>query len=89
MGSEKKATSTFEFSLPDQSKKKARLKLNVHSKDLPEDATGRLPEGTVTLSGKNALAVNVSKLAKGLMRDQRAKMVSSDGCISNPGGPSC
>jgi hypothetical protein len=48
-----------------------------------------LPAGNVRLEGRNGLVINVAKLTKSLVSDQRSKMVSSMGCISNPGGPSC
>lgn len=54
-----------------------------------QKAGTRLPAGSVKLSGERELSINVQKLSKGLIRDQRARMVSSMGCISNPGGPGC
>jgi hypothetical protein len=35
------------------------------------------------------LQIRVAKIPSGSLADQRARMMSSDGCISNPGGPSC
>jgi len=63
--------------------------VSVHVKNLPPESVGKLPRGTVTLGPKNALAINVDRLSRSLIRDQRARMVSSMGCMSNPGGPGC
>jgi hypothetical protein len=63
--------------------------VSFHVKDLPPESVGKLPRGTVTLGPKNALAINVERLSRSLIRDQRARMVSSMGCASNPGGPGC
>jgi hypothetical protein len=49
----------------------------------------KLPVGTVKLQGKDDLVIDVTKLNRSLLRDQRAKLVSSMGCVSNPGGPGC
>jgi hypothetical protein len=49
-----------------------------------------LPQGEVQrLEGEEALGINIQSLNRALMRDQRSKLVSSMGCISNPGGPGC
>ena len=63
--------------------------VSIETTGLAPDAAGKLPRGTVTLGPKNALAVNVERLSRSLVRDQRARMVSSMGCVSNPGGPGC
>jgi hypothetical protein len=47
-----------------------------------------LPRGTVKL-GPSGLKINVERLSSSLLRDQRARLASSMGCISNPGGPGC
>jgi hypothetical protein len=47
-----------------------------------------LPPGTVKLSAQG-LTIDVQRLSRSLLRDQRARLVSSMGCISNPGGPGC
>jgi hypothetical protein len=65
------------------------VKVSLHTDSLAEGAATKLPSGTVKVAGENGLAINVAKLSTSLVRDQRARMVSSDGCISNPGGPSC
>jgi len=57
--------------------------------ETPVAAAEELPTGNVRLEGQNGLVINVTKLTKSLVSDQRSKMVSSMGCISNPGGPSC
>jgi hypothetical protein len=49
----------------------------------------KLPSGMVKVAGDNQLEINVEKLSRAQLIDQRARMVASDGCISNPGGPSC
>jgi hypothetical protein len=68
---------------------KAAARLSIHTDGVDPKSSGKLPAGTVKLSGENGLVINVAKLSKGLIRDQRARMVSSMGCISNPGGPGC
>jgi hypothetical protein len=56
----------------------------------PEAAAKRkLPRGIVTMGPKSELAINVEQLNRSLVRDQRAGLVSSMGCVSNPGGPGC
>lgn len=69
----------------------ARVTVNVQSKAVSATAVEKrkLPAGTVKLKGTNGLVIDIQKLSKGLIRDQRARMVSSMGCISNPGGPGC
>ena len=49
----------------------------------------KLPASLVKVAGDNKLSVNMARLNKSFLRDQRARMAASDGCISNPGGPSC
>jgi hypothetical protein len=68
---------------------KAEARLSIHTTAVDVSRGGKLPAGTVKLSGDRGLVINVQKLSKGLIRDQRARMVSSMGCISNPGGPGC
>lgn len=65
----------------------AQANLSILAKGV-DPASKKLPAGTVKLSG-DGLVINVQKLSKGLIRDQRARMCSSMGCISNPGGPGC
>ena len=61
-----------------------------HKDVKPESASkSKLPRGMVKVAGGNNIKVNVAKLSTHLLRDQRARMLSSDGCVSNPGGPSC
>ena len=68
----------------------AKTKLTIQSKAIPKAARKkRLPRGLVKLVDKDCLEVDVEKLATSVLRDQRANLISSDGCISNPGGPSC
>jgi len=68
---------------------RAEARLSIHTTAADPSKGGKLPAGTVKLSGTDGLVINVQKLSKGLIRDQRARMVSSMGCISNPGGPGC
>jgi len=64
-------------------------KLTIQAQ-LPADVGhARLPTGTVGRDAQGALTLNVTKLNQTLMRDQRSRLVSSMGCISNPGGPGC
>jgi hypothetical protein len=50
----------------------------------------RLPAGIVEAHQEGGLKINMAKLVSSeLLRDQRNKLVSSMGCISNPGGPGC
>jgi hypothetical protein len=68
---------------------KADARLSIFTPAVAAARGGKLPAGTVKLAGQEGLVINVQKLSKGLIRDQRARMVSSMGCISNPGGPGC
>ncbi|HEV7660276.1 MAG TPA: hypothetical protein VGO55_10565 [Allosphingosinicella sp.] len=64
-------------------------KLTIQAQ-MPADAGhARLPTGTVERTAQGGLTLNVAKLNQALMRDQRSRLVSSMGCISNPGGPGC
>ncbi|MGA8498473.1 MAG: hypothetical protein WB764_23515 [Xanthobacteraceae bacterium] len=49
----------------------------------------KLPKSLVKVARDNKLHVNVERLNTQLLKDQRARMMASDGCISNPGGPGC
>jgi len=50
----------------------------------------RLPAGFIKQDGEGLLSIDVKKFVESkLLRDQRARMVSSMGCVSNPGGPGC
>ena len=68
---------------------KAAASVNIQTAGLPEGFKQKLAPGTVKLGGEDSLVINVDKLNKSLIRDQRARLVSSMGCISNPGGPGC
>lgn len=68
---------------------KALVKLNIETEGLVEGMPRKLPPGTVKLKGKNGIIIQVEKLKKRLIPDQRSRMVSSMGCVSNPGGPGC
>lgn len=67
---------------------KAAVKVSLETAGLPEGAAAALPRGTVKLD-PGGIKINVEKLSRSLMRDHRARLVSSMGCISNPGGPGC
>jgi hypothetical protein len=64
----------------DKDKKKEPQHMTVHLD---------LPEADVKTLKKKGLKVEVEKIVNKMLRDQSRKMVASDGCISNPGGPSC
>lgn len=50
----------------------------------------RLPPGFIKQDSAGLLSIDVKKFVESkLLRDQRNKMVSSMGCVSNPGGPGC
>jgi hypothetical protein len=68
---------------------KAAVSVTIQTAGLPEGAGPNLPRGSVTLDPKGAVKINVERLSRALMRDQRARLVSSMGCVSNPGGPGC
>ena len=68
---------------------KASASVNIQSAGLPENFSQKLAPGTVKLGGEDSLVINVDRLNKSMIRDQRARLVSSMGCISNPGGPGC
>ena len=67
---------------------KTAVRVSLQTDGLPEGVSSSLPRGTVTL-GKAGLKINVARLSSALLRDQRASLASSMGCISNPGGPGC
>lgn len=67
---------------------KTAVRVSLQTDGLQEGVGSSLPRGTVTL-GKTGLKINVARLSRSLLRDQRASLASSMGCISNPGGPGC
>ena len=67
---------------------KAEARLSILADGVDTARAGKLPPGSVKLSAEG-LSIDVQKLSKSLLRDQRARLVSSMGCISNPGGPGC
>jgi len=67
---------------------KAKVLLNVRH-PAASSRKVKLPRSMVKVARDNSLSVNVERLSTGLLKDQRARMMASDGCISNPGGPSC
>lgn len=67
---------------------KAEARLSIITDGVDAAKVGKLPPGSVKLSAQG-LTIDVQKLSRSLLRDQRARLVSSMGCISNPGGPSC
>jgi hypothetical protein len=46
-------------------------------------------KASVKSAGEGKLEVRVERLVNRLAPDQRSRMASGDGCLSNPGGPSC
>lgn len=69
---------------------KTNVRVTLQTEALPSGVGPDLPRGTVSLNkSSGALKINVERLSRSLMRDQRARMMSSMGCISNPGGPGC
>lgn len=69
-------------------KAKAEARLSIMTAGVDTAKAGKLPPGSVKLSARG-LTIDVQKLSRSLLRDQRADLVSSMGCISNPGGPGC
>jgi hypothetical protein len=67
---------------------KAEARLSIITDGVDTAKAGKLPPGTVKLSAQG-LTIDVQRLSRSLLRDQRARLVSSMGCISNPGGPGC
>lgn len=67
---------------------KADARLTILTDGVDTAKAGKLPAGSVKLSTKG-LTIDVQRLSRSLLRDQRARLVSSMGCISNPGGPGC
>ena len=67
---------------------KAEARLSIITDGVDTARGGKLPPGSVKLSPQG-LTIDIQKLSKSLLRDQRARLVSSMGCISNPGGPVC
>lgn len=67
---------------------KAEARLSIITDGVDAARVGKLPPGSVKLSTQG-LTIDIQKLSRSLMRDQRAQLVSSMGCISNPGGPGC
>lgn len=67
---------------------KAEARLSIITNGVDTARAGKLPPGSVKLSAQG-LTIDVQKLSRSLLADQRARLVSSMGCISNPGGPGC
>jgi hypothetical protein len=91
MATKKKTSAAARKAAPQPKTVKASASVTIQTKALPDAFDKRLP-GTGALvksGGADSLVINVAKLNKSLMRDQRARLVSSMGCVSNPGGPSC
>lgn len=86
----KAKTTTKAKAKPKVKAAKTSVRVSLHTETLPSGGSSALPRGTVSLNkSSGALKINVERLSRSLMRDQRARMVSSMGCISNPGGPGC
>lgn len=54
-----------------------------------DDPTKQLPEKAVRVLENEGIKVEVSKLSNRLLADQGRSLIGGNGCISNPGGPSC
>lgn len=67
---------------------RAKAMLSIQAAGVDPAGSGKLPAGSVKLT-ESGLTINVQRLSRGLLQDQRARLVSSMGCISNPGGPGC
>lgn len=65
--------------------------LNIHSRAVSPEAAAKasLPRGTVTRGAGGKLVIDIEKINRSLLPDQRGGLVSSMGCVSNPGGPGC
>lgn len=48
-----------------------------------------LPKPIIEVMDREGLKIELQKIGKNMIIDQGSGMVASDGCISNPGGPSC
>jgi hypothetical protein len=48
-----------------------------------------LPPATVELINQHGLKIEIRGAERKIFLDQGAGMAEGDGCISNPGGPSC
>lgn len=48
-----------------------------------------LPQATVDMIDRHGLKLEIRRVEKKVMVDQGEGMAEGDGCISNPGGPSC
>jgi hypothetical protein len=88
MKAAKKAKKTAAKKTTARRTKKAAMSVTVQH---PEASTRKtkLPSSLVKVASDNKLHINVDRLNTQLARDQRSRMMASDGCISNPGGPSC
>lgn len=66
------------------------INLNIQGKGLaPDDDTPvSLPKVKITTELEKLL-LSLQKAKPGLLGDQRRRLVSSMGCVSNPGGPGC
>ena len=83
----KPATKTMSGSAPSG----VTINLSIHGPGLipPDDVEpGKVPK-VVIKSELEKLLLNLQKAKPSLLGDQRRKLVSSMGCVSNPGGPGC
>jgi hypothetical protein len=69
---------------------KATVRMTIEGEGLAPDlkTAGKLP-GPLLRDELQKLVVKLQKSKQGLLGDQRRKLVSSMGCVSNPGGPGC
>lgn len=68
---------------------KQRVQITVQEFVEVEDPTARLPQKAVQVLQDEGIRVQVDKLSNRLLADQGRAMAGGNGCISNPGGPSC
>lgn len=68
----------------------ATINMTIQGKGLTPDPDqpGKLPRPELK-EELQKLIVKLQKSKKGFLGDQRRRLVSSMGCVSNPGGPGC
>jgi hypothetical protein len=62
--------------MADKSKKKINIRME-------------LPPPTVEVLEKHGIKIEIKGTDRKILMDQGSGMAEGDGCISNPGGPSC
>ena len=59
------------------------------NEEVPAGGDVRVPPDFERVARENNVDIRIEKLDKLTANDQRSRMISGDGCISNPGGPGC